>query len=39
MLITPGKLLATINSPEDLRKLDSSQLPQVCNELRQFIID
>nr|WP_295929554.1 1-deoxy-D-xylulose-5-phosphate synthase [uncultured Dyadobacter sp.] len=39
MLITPGKLLAKINSPEDLRKLDSSQLPQVCNELRQFIID
>lgn len=39
MLITPGKLLANINSPEDLRKLDRSQLPQVCNELRQFIID
>jgi 1-deoxy-D-xylulose-5-phosphate synthase len=39
MLITPGKLLAKIDSPEDLRKLDSSQLPQVCNELRQFIID
>ncbi|MCF0043472.1 1-deoxy-D-xylulose-5-phosphate synthase [Dyadobacter fanqingshengii] len=39
MLIKPGKLLAKIDSPEDLRKLDSSQLPQVCNELRQFIID
>ncbi|TLU99954.1 1-deoxy-D-xylulose-5-phosphate synthase [Dyadobacter luticola] len=39
MLITPGKLLAKIDSPEDLRKLDISQLPQVCNELRQFIID
>jgi 1-deoxy-D-xylulose-5-phosphate synthase len=39
MLITPGKLLAQINSPEDLRKLDRTQLPQVCNELRQFIID
>jgi 1-deoxy-D-xylulose-5-phosphate synthase len=39
MLITPGKLLAKINSPEDLRKLDPSKLPQVCNELRQFIID
>lgn len=39
MLITPGKLLAKINSPEDLRKLDSSQLTQVCTELRQFIID
>jgi 1-deoxy-D-xylulose-5-phosphate synthase len=39
MLITPGKLLSKIDSPEDLRKLDRSQLPQVCNELRQFIID
>jgi len=39
MLITPGKLLAEINSPADLRRLDRAQLPQVCNELRQFIID
>ena len=39
MLITPGSLLATINSPDDLRKLDKSLLPQVANELRQFIID
>jgi 1-deoxy-D-xylulose-5-phosphate synthase len=39
MLITPGKLLAQIETPEDLRKLDRSQLPQVCAELRQFIID
>jgi 1-deoxy-D-xylulose-5-phosphate synthase len=39
MLITPGKLLAGINSPEDLRKLNRAELPQVCNELRQYIID
>lgn len=39
MLITPGKMLAGINSPEDLRKLDRTQLPQVCNELRQYIVD
>jgi 1-deoxy-D-xylulose-5-phosphate synthase len=39
MLITPGPLLRSIDSPEDLRKLDISQLTQVCNELRQFIID
>ena len=39
MLITPGKLLADIYSPDDLRKLDRAELPQVCNELRQFIID
>ncbi len=35
----PGKLLANINSPEDLRKLNESQLEQVCTELRQYIID
>lgn len=39
MLITPGKLLAQINSPEDLKKLDQVQLVQVCEELRQFIVD
>jgi len=39
MLITPGKLLANVNSPDDLRKLDRAELPQICNELRQFIID
>ncbi|WP_080059653.1 1-deoxy-D-xylulose-5-phosphate synthase [Spirosoma aerolatum] len=39
MLITPGSLLATINTPDDLRKLDKSRLPQVADELRQFIID
>ncbi len=39
MLIKPGKLLASLNSPDDLRRLDRAQLPQVCNELRQFIID
>ncbi|MGA0560483.1 1-deoxy-D-xylulose-5-phosphate synthase [Larkinella sp. VNQ87] len=39
MLITPGKLLAKINTPDDLRNLDQTALPQVCAELRQFIID
>lgn len=39
MLITPGKLLAQINSPADLKKLDQAQLVQLCNELRHFIID
>ena len=31
-------LLATIDSPSDLRKLDIDQLPQVCDELRQYMI-
>jgi len=39
MLITPGKLLATINSPQDLKKLDQAQLVLLCDELRTFIID
>jgi 1-deoxy-D-xylulose-5-phosphate synthase len=39
MLITPGKLLEQINSPADLKKLDQAQLVQLCQELRQFIID
>ena len=39
MLITPGNLLATVRTPEDLRKLPKSSLPQLCDELRQYIID
>src|ERR1041384_8015604 len=39
MLIAPGKLLAAVNSPADLQKLDQVQLVQLCEELRQFIID
>jgi 1-deoxy-D-xylulose-5-phosphate synthase len=39
MLITPGKLLAQIDSPADLKKLDQAQLVQLCDELRHFIID
>lgn len=33
------KLLDTIEYPDDLRKLDVEQLPEVCAELRQDIID
>ena len=32
-------LLNTINYPEDLRQLSVDQLPQVCKELREDIID
>nr|WP_321406063.1 1-deoxy-D-xylulose-5-phosphate synthase [uncultured Carboxylicivirga sp.] len=34
-----SRLLDTINSPDDLKKIDSEFLPQVCDELREFIID
>lgn len=37
--IAAGTLLSQINTPDDLKKLDRTQLQQVCNELRQFIID
>ncbi len=32
-------MLDKIDTPSDLKKLDESQLPQVCDELRRFIID
>ena len=32
-------LLSNINNPTDLRQLDEAQLPQVAQELRNFIID
>ena len=32
-------LLQKINNPTDLRKLETSQLPQLAKELRDFIID
>ncbi len=37
--VVPGPLLAKINGPEDLKKLPADKLPEVCQELRNFIID
>jgi len=34
-----NNLLSNINSPTDLRLLDEGQLPQLAQELREFIID
>src|SRR5258708_4423100 len=34
-----GPLLEKIIFPSDLRKLKEEELPQLCKELRQFIID
>ena len=39
MDIQAGPLLNQIQLPEDLRRMDKDQLPQVCEELRQYIID
>lgn len=34
-----GPLLSKIDSPADLRKLSVEQLPQLCSEIREFLID
>jgi 1-deoxy-D-xylulose-5-phosphate synthase len=39
MDIKAGPLLHQIQLPEDLRRMDKDALPQVCEELRQYIID
>src|SRR5947209_6542581 len=37
--IVAGPLLSRIDTPADLKKLERTELKQVCDELRQFIID
>lgn len=39
MEITQGNLLKNIDSPADLKKISPELLHQVCQELRQYIID
>src|SRR4029079_4536375 len=39
MVISPGPLLSTIDSPADLKKLKRNQLHILCDELRQYIVD
>ncbi len=39
MYIKPGALLQTIDSPNDLKKISKEKLHQVCDELRQYIVD
>ncbi len=39
MEIQAGPLLSKIEFPSDLKKIKKEDLVQVCNELRQFIID
>ena len=39
MVESIGSLLDQIDDPNELRKLNVDQLPQVCAELRDFIID
>lgn len=39
MQITPGELLAQIHTPDDLKQFPKDKLVQICDELRQFIVD
>ena len=39
MEVKAGALLSKIEYPADLRKMEEADLKQVCDELRQFIID
>lgn len=39
MDIKPGELLEQIEFPSDLRKFSEDDLTQICDELRQYIID
>ena len=36
---TPGPLLASIETPADVRALPVERLPQLCDELRDYIVD
>jgi 1-deoxy-D-xylulose-5-phosphate synthase len=39
MQVTAGDLLKRINYPSDLKQFKEDDLEQICNELRQYIID
>ena len=39
MEVKTGPLLSTINYPADLKKYSEQELEQICQELRQYIID
>lgn len=39
MKIKPGELLASINTPDDLKKFDQTKLVQISEELREYIVD
>jgi 1-deoxy-D-xylulose-5-phosphate synthase len=39
MPATPGSILSKIDSPRDLKKLPEDQLPLLCSEIREFLIE
>jgi len=34
-----GELLKSVDNPKDLKKLNTKNLPQFCNELRDYIVE
>ena len=34
-----GELLKRVNNPSDLKKIDSKNLPNFCDELRDYIVE
>ncbi|MEA3476885.1 MAG: 1-deoxy-D-xylulose-5-phosphate synthase [Bacteroidota bacterium] len=39
MSAASGKILSKINDPYDIKKLSEDELPQLCKEVREYIID
>jgi len=39
MTVRQGEYLQRVNSVSDLRKLDLNELPKLCEDIRQFILD
>lgn len=37
-IVSPSGLLSQINNPDDLRQLSPEQLPELCNEIRDYLI-
>jgi len=35
----PGHILSQINSPKDLKRLTEEELPELCKEIREFLIE
>lgn len=36
---SPKNLIESIDSPDDLRKMSPEQLPEVCSEIRKYLLD
>ena len=39
MVLPPGPILSLVNSPQDLKRLPEEKLPELCTEIREFLIE